>query len=101
MSKRDARKALSLHLPPSVRKRLRAQARGKDGLAATARRLFRRVMDQTEGGGATLEPPEGPPILLQLSHAEQARLTEIATARGVSEETALLQLLIWALGAPR
>lgn len=93
MSRRDARKALELHLPDALRKRLVATTEQRLPLAYLVRQALRRAMDEGVTWDTDVAPGVDRPILLQLSTEERARLEMWTKARGVSDEVAILSLI--------
>ncbi len=93
MSRRDGRKALELHLPDNLRKRLVASSEQYLPLAYLARQALRRALDQEKGWDTPVEPSRSRPILVQLSTEERARLEMWTSKTGVDDEVAVLSLI--------
>ncbi|MBY6113536.1 hypothetical protein KUW09_03625 [Mameliella alba] len=93
MSRRDARKALVLGLPESLRKELVQQAVAHVPLAYLVRQTLRRALDAGIGWDKTVNSGDRRPILVQLSCEERARLEMWVASRKVSEEEAVLSLI--------
>lgn len=93
MSRRDARKALLLGLPESLRKALVTQSEAHVPLAYLVRQTLRRALDAGLGWEETVPPGDRRPILVQLSCEERARLEMWVVSRQVSEEEAVLSLI--------
>ena len=93
MSRRDGRKALELHLPDDLRKRLVASSEQHLPLAYLARQALRRALDMGDGWEQPVEPARNRPILLQLSTEERARLEMWTSTTGVDDEEAVLSLI--------
>jgi hypothetical protein len=93
MSRRDGRKALELHLPEELRKRLVASSQQHLPLAYLARQALRRALDAGTGWDTEVAPSRARPILLQLSAEERARLEMWTSKTGVDDEVAVLSLI--------
>jgi hypothetical protein len=93
MSRRDGRKALELHLPEELRKRLVASSQQHLPLAYLARQALRRALDAGAGWDQEVSPGQNRPILIQLSAEERARLEMWVSNAGVDEEVAILSLI--------
>ena len=93
MSRRDRRKALELHLPEDLRKRLVRMSDQHLPLAYLARQALRRALDGGQGWDRDVAPGEARPILLQLTTEERARLALWTAERDVPDEVAVLSLI--------
>lgn len=95
MSRRDARKALSLRLPEALRKELVKTTRDAHlPLAYLVRQVLRQALDGGLGWDDEVSPGTARPILLQLSVEDQARLEMRTGGKPVSTEVAVLSL-VW------
>lgn len=95
MSRRDARKALSLRLPEALRKELVKTSHDAHlPLAYLTRQVLRQALDGGRGWDEEVQPGTARPILLQLSAEEQARLEMCTGGKTVSTEVAVLSL-VW------
>ncbi|CUH78655.1 hypothetical protein [Tropicibacter naphthalenivorans] len=93
MSRRDAKKMMDLHLPDTLRKRLIATSGEALPLAYLVRQALRRAMDSSTGWEEDVTPAAGPPVQLQLTTEERARLDMWTTQRSVTPEVAILSLI--------
>lgn len=93
MSRRDARKAVTLALPEGMRKALVKQSEAHVPLAYLVRQTLRRALDAGLGWEEAVAPGDRRPILVQLSCEERARLEMWMTAKQVNEEEAILSLV--------
>ncbi|MCT4558226.1 MAG: hypothetical protein N4A61_09220 [Pelagimonas sp.] len=93
MSRRDARKAISLHLPDELRKRIVETSTAHLPLAYLVRQTLRQAMDAGTGWEVEVAPGYARPILVQLSTEELARLAMWTAKHEVSDEVAILSLI--------
>ncbi|MEQ5869591.1 hypothetical protein J4E08_06715 [Sagittula sp. NFXS13] len=93
MSRRDGRKALELHLPDDLRRRLVKTTQQHLPLAYLARQALRQAMDKGVQWQKEVRPGPARPILLQLSAEERARLDMWIARHDVLPEVAVLSLI--------
>lgn len=93
MSRRDARKAMEVHLPEDLRKRLVVSTKEHLPLAYLTRQALRRALDSGAGWGEDVLPSSNRPILVQLTTEERARLDFWIEKKGVAAEVAILSLV--------
>lgn len=93
MSKRDARKALSIRLPDELRLRLVKLSTETLPLAYLTRQALIRAFRQGLKVQAPVAPGDLRPILLQLSCKEREQLATAMGTELITEEEAVLSLI--------